>query len=394
MNLKDDSFEYNNEKIFIKLFLLIVIFSQAMRGSLNNIFNVSVFNYHLIPIIIIFFLLIFNRNSISLYKTFLISIIMIFLIVSLISSKYNIQTFLRTIISFFFPISILLIEFNKFDVKYFIRKFIPMFNLYIYVSVVISIVIFTQSEYFKRTGSIIGHPLTAGWYYAIFIALNIIYCENFSKQNNIKRIINISIALIGAILTTGRVATICVVLLGIVYITRYTRRKKIIFLIFCITIILLANSEFVNHFIWEKFRTANSWGDFTNGRLLGLREMKFFDIYPNMFIGNGLGYANYLTNYVFGTLNFENPIVMFSFDYGIFTVLLLILLIFIMPIKEFICQKNYVYIYIYTIVTLIPFTYNGIAETGGLWIVLLFISKVFLIVNKYKGKEEGLYEKR
>ena len=139
----------------------------------------------------------------------------------------------------------------------------------------------------------------------------------------------------------------------------------------------------LEEYIRAKFRETSSWGDVTNGRMLGIREMIFFKKYPNFLIGRGIGYSNYVSKYIFGVVNFENPILMFAFDYGILVTLLLMVLIFINPVIIFIRNENFLLAISYIFLLIIPFTYNGLAETVGIFIVLTFIIYIFLSLNSY-----------
>ena len=72
---------------------------------------------------------------------------------------------------------------------------------------------------------------------------------------------------------------------------------------------------------------------------------------------------------------------MFSFDYGIITAIMLLIVSFIYPVQNFIRSKNILLAINFTAIFIIPFTYNGLAETVGIFIVLIFIIYIFLIIN-------------
>ena len=56
---------YSKEKLIIILFFAIFIMSQGIRGYLNNITGSSIFNYHGVPVAIIFFMFLQKRNKFS-----------------------------------------------------------------------------------------------------------------------------------------------------------------------------------------------------------------------------------------------------------------------------------------------------------------------------------------
>ena len=366
---------------------MIIIMSQGIRTMLNNLIHTSMFNYHIIPLILILITVFTRKNKLNIKNMIFIIGILGLLTINFLAYGYAFSQFFRSIISFIFPLFILLIDFDHIDEKYIMSKVIRIFNLFINITFIIQVYISIKSG---KSGGIVGHSLTVGWYYVMFISLNCIYYKYFSVKNDILILKDIAIALLGTVLATGRISTITVLILGLIYIINCCKNKFLIYFIMPIAIIYFLNTSLVKEQIWEKFTYAASWGDITNGRLLGIREMQFYGIYPKFFKGGGLGYSNYLTSYLFSTTNFENPILMFAFDYGILTVIFLLIIIFINPIIEFIKGKKFVLMINFLLVSLVPFTYNGLSESVGLFIVLIFIIYLFLIINNYISKEYSI----
>jgi len=373
------------EKIILILFIMIIIMSQGIRTMLNNLINSSIFNYHAIPIIIILIIVFSKKNKLDTKNTILIFGIMGLLIINYITNAYKFSEFFRALISFVLPLFILLINYKDVDEKYIMSRAIKILNIFINITFIIQVFLSFKNG---RTGGIVGHSLTVGWYYVIFISLNCVYYKYFSVKNDILIIKDIGIALLGCVLATGRISMFAVLILGIIYAINCCRNKLLVYIIMPIAIISFLNTSLVSEQIWEKFIYASEWGDVTNGRLLGIREMQFYEIYPKFFIGKGLGYSNYITTYLFSTTNFENPILMFAFDYGILTAIFLIIIILINPLIKFFKRKNLLLMVNYLLVVIVPFTYNGLSETVGLFIVLIFIIYIFLIINNYISKEK------
>lgn len=373
------SIAHKKEKIIFILFFMIVIMSQGIRGRLNSITNTSIFNYHLIPIMLIILMFIKRSNKVSKKNFILIFSIIGFIGIGFIANRYSISQLIRTTIGFILPLLMLLINYKDVDTNYLLPKVLKTFNIFISITFLIQII---MSIKYGRTGGIVGHPLTSGWYYGIFISLNCIYYKYFDSKKDIFIIKDILIALIGTVLASGRISLIIVLILSLLYAASCCRNKVIPYVIIPIMIITFLSTSIVDKYIWEKFRDTASWGDITNGRLLGIREMKFFNVYPNFFIGKGVGYSNYISQYLFEVVNFENPIIMFSFDYGIITAIMLLIVSFIAPVQNFIRSKNILLAINFTAIFIIPFTYNGLAETVGIFIVLIFIIYIFLIINE------------
>lgn len=369
---------HKKEKGIFSLFFMIVIMSQGIRGRLNSITNTSIFNYHLIPIILIILMFIKRSNKVSKKNFILIFSIIGFIGIGFIANRYSISQLIRTTIGFILPLLMLLINYKDVDTNYLLRKIVKTFNIFISITFLIQII---MSIKYGRTGGIVGHPLTSGWYYGIFISLNCIYYKYFESKKDLFIIKDILIALIGTVLASGRISLIIVLILSLLYAISCCRNKVIPYVILPIILIVFLSTSIVDKYIWEKFRATASWGDITNGRLLGIREMKFFNVYPKFFTGKGVGYSNYISQYLFEVVNFENPIIMFSFDYGIITAIMLLIVSFIYPVQNFIRSKNILLAINFTAIFIIPFTYNGLAETVGIFIVLIFIIYIFLIIN-------------
>ncbi|MDU1567730.1 MAG: hypothetical protein E6876_11000 [Clostridium sp.] len=369
---------HKKEKLIFSLFFMIVIISQGIRGRLNSITNTSIFNYHLIPIILIILMFIKRSNKVSKKNFILIFSIIGFIGIGFIANRYSISQLIRTTIGFILPLLMLLINYKDVDTNYLLPKILKTFNIFINITFLIQII---MSIKYGRTGGIVGHPLTSGWYYGIFISLNCIYYKYFNSKKDFFIIKDILIALIGTVLASGRISLIIVLILSLLYAISCCRNKVIPYVILPIILIVFLSTSIVDKYIWEKFRATASWGDITNGRLLGIREMKFFNVYPKFFTGKGVGYSNYISQYLFEVVNFENPIIMFSFDYGIITAIMLLIVSFIYPVQNFIRSKNILLAINFTAIFIIPFTYNGLAETVGIFIVLIFIIYIFLIIN-------------
>ncbi len=384
--------KYVKENLIILLFFMIVIMSQGIRTYLNNFIGNSIFNYHVIPITIFIFMFLYKKNKFDKINFLIFLFISGLIVVSFLVNRYGISNFLRTLIGFLAPLLILLVNYGDMDVNYFFSKIVKFFNVFIYITFFIQVI---MSIKVGRTGGIVGHPLTSGWYYAIFISFNIIFSKYFKQRNDLFIVTDIFIALVGTVLASGRISMITVILLGVIYAISCCRRKSIPYFILPIIMLIFLSTPMVDKYIWSKFRETASWGDVTNGRMAGIREMIFFKMYPRFLTGNGIGYSNYISKYIFEVVNFENPIVMFSFDYGILATILVVLLFFINPTINFINNKNFLLAINYLCVLIIPFTYNGLAETVGILIVLTFIIYIFLSLNFHlSDKKSNLIEKK
>ena len=369
---------YNKEKLIIILFFAIFIVSQGIRGYLNNFTSSSIFNYHIVPVAIILFMFLQRNNKFSKVNFLIFISILALCFLGFLKNRYGFSDLFRTIIGFVAPMMILLIDYRDVDIKYVFPKIYKCFNIFIYFTFVIQVII---SIKLGRTGGIVGHPLTSGWYYSIFISFNMIYYKFFKGKGDFSILLDIVIALTGTVFAAGRISLFAVIFLGVIYTFSCCRRRSIPYLILPIMLGIFLSTDMVNKFIWDKFKETAAWGDITNGRMLGIRDMLFFDLFPKFLLGSGVGYSNYVSQYLFGVVNFENPIIMFAFDYGILTTILVIFLLLIIPVCIFINRRNYLLAINFICLFIIPFSYNGLAETVGILIVLTFLIYIFLALN-------------
>lgn len=375
-----------NNKIFIILFFTVIIISQAMREYIYNNLSVNL-NYLIVPIILLLYF--FKNKTIKINKINLGIVLLITYIYALgfIFGQYNFVIFIRGLLSFIVPLYLLIIDYKNFNMKSIIKIIIEIYNYFIYFAFLFVVIGIVSGKLKIATGGIIGHSLTAGWYYVVFISLNILKSIYYKKKKNIYIFFDIAIFVVGTLFSTGRVSIILGSILSVVYVLKCCQGWKIKYLVLPVIIILFIMSPAFNNIILEKFRYAISYGDFTNGRLLGLREIRDFSFYPSILIGGGIGYSNYVSMDIFRTINFENPLVMFMFDYGIVSVINLTLLIAVFPIYNMIKHKQYILLLNYIIISIIPFTYNGIAESTGLffiYIIWVYVYNAFIDNNSCK----------
>ncbi len=378
------------ENILIFMFINIFIISQFVRKEILDIFHVDL-RYYLIPIICIFMVAFITKKVKGSYF-YLINFIIILTIISKIYYNYSLYDLIRGIMIIMIPTFILCINLSyKFDYVY--KKILKIFNIYIYISVFLSFIeymymIALNGNFEQRVGGIIGHSLTAGVYYLVFLILNNIDYKYFNSKKDIYIIIDIILAIIGCLMSGGRVATILVILQSLIYVYTCIKNRVLKFIIFPIIGVFVVNSKIFYSLIWSRFiESSTLYGDFTNGRLLSLKALIENNIKPNFLLGFGNGYAIRTTWITLQTSGLENPIIMFIYDYGILTTLIIYLLILVFPVIYFIKAKNKFILIEYLILFISLHTFNGIAESTGLYFVLLFILFIFKDLIKFSFKE-------
>lgn len=127
-------------------------------------------------------------------------------------------TFIRENFTIFMPMLLLIINSRNLDIKYIISKCVKILNIFMYISLIYSLyTAFKLASFDIRLSGIVGHSLTAAWYYIIFVSLNMIYSIYVKPKKDIYIIKDIAITLIGVIFTTGRVAMFISIILCLIY---------------------------------------------------------------------------------------------------------------------------------------------------------------------------------
>lgn len=84
---------------------------------------------------------------------------------------------------------------------------------------------------------------------------------------------------------------------------------------------------------------------------------------------------------------------MFAFDYGWLITILIILITFLIPIIKLIINKKFIILLTFLAVYIIPYTYNGIAETTSLFLTLIYMVYFYLmIINNIDVSKSNIEE--
>ena len=161
--------DYKKEDRRVILFILTVVFSQGIRGILNNMLSTSIFNYTIESFIFIIYILIVegDRNKVNIFVDI---IIFFFGILSFFINDIDTATFIRENFTIFMPMLLLIINSRNLDIKYIISKCVKILNIFMYISLIYSLyTAFKLASFDIRLSGIVGHSLTAAWYYIIFV---------------------------------------------------------------------------------------------------------------------------------------------------------------------------------------------------------------------------------
>lgn len=413
--------KWNRTDGIIFLGVVLFLFSDFFRFSFFEKFNLGtvpyVKNINIIALFIIFILLVQKRIKILInWKTFFIMTFIALCFISFINGKSQMYLLPLYICNLVIPLFLLNSVYKMIDGVHLFKGFLKFYNIWICTVVVLGLIDYVSggiinnwlthhfysasmanlanSEYnfVYRLSTPWGTSLFNGFLVLIFLILNSIYHSIFDK-NNTKLYLVYVISLIGIILVGSKACLICSLIY--IMITRMREKNKIFNLVI-ISLILLAmfNSEFFQENIWGRILGQYETGTLSSGRgyIFSFIASGYVEL-PNFFMGNGAGYSRVIStnlNAMHNTAtNFEYPVIMFSYDYGILATLLYYLFMICLPFSKLLKFRNR--ILSISLVTLFVYlnTFNGLAELN----YDFNYKYVFLIIMFYhlaiaRGKEE------
>lgn len=225
-----------------------------------------------------------------------------------------------------------------------------------------------------RFCSIIGSPLMNATFALVYLVFSDV-SYSYKKKSETIRIARYLLAMLTIVITGSRTA----LLLGaayILYMTLFIKgRRKEFFLLLILVFALINGDVFLstvgrrlaNNTLEEDWRykliVKTFSGEFGCVRFLG---------------GGGFGSSRVVTGVLGGTINFELPILMYLFDYGVIATVIIYLFILVMPVYRFIKMKKTGNMVRYLVIFVMLNSYNGIAEAYDLFGMMVFICLVLL----------------
>ncbi len=382
------------EKNISVVILLIYIYLPFAINILENAFHVSAFVNYIIQIILILFLVSFNKinKKVCVFLCLFITAICINYII--VDYKYyvlveGIQAFLGI------AIPCLAISNSKFDLEHFLKKWCD-FSQKNLLLVLMSIILFKEKVVHYSIFTSICVP-------NVFIFSTMIL---LGKEKYKKYIIIASINILSIIIFGGRMAgivSLCMIIISFIYSTNIKSKKKILicFMITIVAIVVLNNLEDI--LLDLNNQLANKGLNSRNVTLFieQLKKHELYvtgrdEIYKKCFdyiqdksgFPGGFGVPLYLTNgeYYYS----HNLILQLLINFGIFgTMLLIILICFkMLKIKKY-ESKDY-----FKLIAFMLLSYSLIGMTGSsIWIH--YISTIFIALVFFRNnKQEIMKEKR
>jgi hypothetical protein len=332
----------------------------------------------------------FLKHNVRLVLLFVVTAFSIIVLINTFFLNKGIGYVLMTISNFLLPLFLLTVKINEEDALISLRKFLKFFNIFIFILLVLGIfdylshsyiqlllakTLFRQNDLGKlillehnwgiyRYYSIFGHPLTNAKYFLMFFIMNSIYTKY--DRPMINGFLLSALTVLGLLLSGSKTAFVLGVFL-IIFLSPIKKNKWFYIMVIILTGVSLLNTSLFQDNLKQRFILGIESGDITSGRNELLKSLIESDIEkPPLFLGGGSGYSREVALSLNGNIyNFEYPLIMLAYDYGIFGMLTIYFCIFIYPIVSFIKNKKYYTLILFCALALMINTNNGIANLNS-----------------------------
>ncbi|MBT2646881.1 hypothetical protein J7E52_09125 [Bacillus sp. ISL-34] len=392
-----------------KVFFVILVFytfcfSNIIRLILGDILKINLLYSIILPIIIILYIIFFQKkNYFILYIMFSICALQA---ISIIYYQIEISNIYRFVYGILSPLLLIGIRLERTD--YVFRKFLNFYNWLIILNVIYGLIDYLSGKklqlilgdflYFTsfydsihgdysigvyRLFSLLGHPLTNMLLLLIFLCFNLANRHYLRIKTNVSIVVVYLITILGMILCNSKlgIALTCIILLSTLFIGKKKYRN---FIYMFIPFILVLSNDALKQNVLQRFINASDQGDITNGRFSAINSLLENGVLPNMFIGRGIGSSDSILQSVSNNLsNIEIPLVMFMFDYGIFTTFLFYILIYFFPAFVLLKNRHLYLFFLFNMIFLFSNSYNGLAVSIGIAHIAFFSTMMILNLSIY-----------
>lgn len=397
----------NNYKLLIYIFYVTFILSYIPRSIIANFISLDIQAIIFIVPLIIFVILNLNKNM-KTHIAYIIMLIISFQFINILNGSCSLKEFIKFLIYILIPIAMVSIKINEESLKLAIPKFIKIFNGFIYIGLVFSfidfilggnlqlklsfilpndnalaIVIQNELKYgIYRSHGILGHSLTSALLYLMYFSINLNYLINIKSktQKSTNKVLIVSI--LGLILSNSKLGIllgILLILMNFKYIKGGISKITYIFFI-AIGFIIFINSSYFENNVLQRFMQVIELGDITNGRLGAFNTFLNQGGRFSALFGRGMGSSDYALLSM-GSNNFEMPLFMYMYDYGIISTLLIYYLILIYPICIFIRNKTYDMIGLFMVIFIFANSYNGMGTGNGVFQMFIVFEIIFISIS-------------
>lgn len=364
----------NTSNLLVYMAISLFLFNDTLRGMISmSPLNVK-FNLLFIFIGILAISYLFIKRYIDIRIIILATAITGFALIAVYRGISEMPQYVKIITTIFMPVIIIGIRLPLDDIELVIIRFLKVFNYVCIVLVVVGIIdylsgariqtFFADSQLYRegysalvyteqskgiyRYYSFVGHPLTTAWYLLVFYTLNILTKRIYGKTL-LNEYLLIIITFIGLLLCGSRTALI-VGLFMFIFLNNNPHKVALFSGISIFSAILFSTSLFRKNLL-QRFLLNKS--NVSGGRNDALEWVfKGFVNSPNFWTGGGLSSSYQVTMNMGFITNFEYPFIMFAYDIGILSTILIYVAILLIPLYIFVRNKNYQFVIFFLLITM------------------------------------------
>ncbi|MDM5154210.1 hypothetical protein QUF88_10285 [Bacillus sp. DX1.1] len=372
----------------VYFFLSLFVLNETIRSTIQSTFTSFNLLFLIISIACILFYFIKQRILVGLF--YLASFAsMIVMINSIFFLHYDSRQLILTITSVLIPLYLVSIQLTKDEALHTLGKFLFFFNILIIALFCFGLVDYVTNRYLQlemastifvgkdlssliynenlsniyRLYSFMGHPLTNAKYFLCFFILNFIYSSK--KKTLLPPYLIILITAIGLLLSGSKTALfLFLFLLLFVYQTKY---RFLYYIGIVVLLFFLSQSSLFQDNLLQRFTTGIENNDVSSGRNDLIEQLlKEGKELPNVLFGKGENYSRIVAqSFHDDTQNFEYPLLMLSYDYGLVAVGIIYFLCFLYPAYLLLKKKEYRILCYFLIWSLMINSYNAMANLGN-----------------------------
>lgn len=400
----------------IKLIILVAISLFFLTDTTRSILINDQFSYYNVTFLlvgVVFLLRAIGQHTVHLgilYVVFAFSVILY--TYSYLFTNYSIALIIQTVISVSLPLFFIGIKVRKQELTKALRVVLLLFNTLMVLLLGVGVIDFLSGGSVQlfmantiynglelgdlirieralgvyRYYSFVGHPLANAHYFLMFFILNHIYAKH--DRFLLHKIVITFVMMLGLVLSGSKTAL--VLGLFLVLFCSNMKKNKLFYYIGIIAIIIaLFNSPLFENNIKQRFLSGIQSGDITSGRnellqtLVNSRADR-----PDLLLGGGSGYSREVARSLNGNIfNFEYPLIMLAYDYGITGTAIIYFLILLYPVGVLIRNKSYYELVLFMILTALANSNNGLANLGSEALAqLCFVFFIFRNLGKRESE--------
>ncbi|KKO51013.1 hypothetical protein [Paenibacillus sp. DMB20] len=378
----------------VRLILLVAVFIFFLTDTARSILINDQFSYYNFPFLLagtVFLIRAAVRNSVNygiLYVVFAFSVILY--TYSYLFTNYTLAVILQTVISVTLPLFLIGVKVPKPELMQALRIVILLFNALIFLLLGVGVADFLTGGSIQllmantiynglelgdlirveralgiyRYYSFVGHPLANAHYFLVFFILNHIYAKH--DRFLLKKMAVTFMTMLGLLLSGSKTGLVLGLFL-VIFCSGMKRNRVFYFAGIIAIIVVLFNTPLFEENIKQRFLGGIQSGDITSGRneLLQTLANSRADR-PGLLLGGGAGYSREVAKSLNGNIfNFEYPLIMLAYDYGIAGTAIIYFLILIYPVYVLIRNKSYYELVLFIVLSALANSNNGLANLGS-----------------------------